>query len=141
MTLSTNNYSSLMQDEEPRVWGKEEDILVPCGYSLRAAPAPLISANDGRWIARVVDVESGSEGILIYEDRHAIVFLTADEVVTQLAYFIREAWNLIPEVDTTLSETHAQMIEHMRSMWWIEETRKARAVVNASLDQQKAVQI
>lgn len=125
----------MIPDNEGQGWqdeGAVEEIQEPCvplGYSLRAAPAPLISVNDGRWIARASYDESGEEGILIYEDAQAMLFLTADEVAMQIAYLMREAWNLIPEVDTTLSEAHTRAIEVMRSLWWFEETRKARAVV------------
>lgn len=119
-----------------------EPPQVPFGFEVRAAPAPLISAADGRWIVRAADEESGNEGILVYEDSRAIVFMTADEVAMYLAYLIREGWNLIPEIDLALSEAHAQAGEQMRSLWWLEETRKSRALVNRCLlDQQEEVQV
>lgn len=117
---------------------EEERACAPSGYTLRAIPAPLISSTDGRWIARAVYDESGDEGTLIYEDAQAMLFLTADEVAMQVAYLTCEAWNLIPGVDTTLSEAHARAIEVLRSLWWLEETRKARALLH--VDQQEEVQ-
>jgi len=118
-----------------------EPPQVPFGFEARSTPAPLISAADGRWIVRAADEESGNEGILVYEDSRAIVFMTADEVAMYLAYLIREGWNLIPEIDFSLSEAHAQAGEQMRSLWWLEETRKARAWVNTRLDQQEEVRV
>ncbi len=120
MTTPMNNEGERWQDNDP---------CVPIGYSLKAAPAPLISAADGRWIARASYDESGDEGILIYEDAQAMLFLTADEVAMQVAYLMREAWNLIPDCDPALSEAHSRAIEQMRSLWWMQETRKARVLV------------
>ena len=113
-----------------KVMVEEEMPCVPYGYTLRATPAPLISAADGRWIGRAVYDESGDEGMLFYEDALKVAFLTADEVAMSLAYFLGEAWTLIPEMDVTLSPLHAQAVDHLRSLWWQEETRKARALMN-----------
>lgn len=137
MIPSTNNQRPIWQEENGE---GNEFPLVPVRYTLRAAPVPLISANDGRWIARVVHEESDDEGILIYEDDHEIIFLTADETAMSLAYLLREAWNLIPEVNPTLSTLHARAVEQMRSLWWMEETRKARALVKGCLDEQEEAQ-
>ncbi len=130
MTTTNNKILVWPEDKE-----SQEFPLVPVGYTLSAMALPLISAADGRWIARAVHDESGDEGILIFEDDHVIIFLTADEVAMHVAYLLREAWNLIPAIDLTLSPLHAQAVERMRSSWWIEETRKARAFVTS--DQQE----
>lgn len=113
---------------------------VPFGFVLRAEPAPLLTAKDGRYIVRAAEEESESEGLLIYEDYRTVAFLTADEAAAYLMYFIKEGWNLLPNIDLALSHVHAQAVEHMRSLWWLEETRKTREWVNAHLNQQDEVQ-
>ncbi len=111
---------------------------VPFGFVLQAEPAPLLTPKDGRYIVRAIDEESGgAEGILIYEDYHLVTFLTADEVATHLAYLMREGVSLISAMNPALSEAHALGMEYMRSLWWQEETRKTRALVNASIDLQE----
>ena len=69
---------------------------IPFGFALRAEPTPLLTARDGRWVGRATDEESGTEGILIYEDYRVVNFMTADETAAYLMYFIKEGWNLVP---------------------------------------------
>ena len=106
-----------------------EPPQLPADFILMTDAQPLITALDVRWVARVFDKQSGTEGLLIYEDNREVAHLTADEIVGMLSYLIREASALLPVCDPTISATHAQTMEQLRSLWWTEETRKARAVL------------
>ena len=106
-----------------------EPPRLPDDFILMTDAQPLLSALDGRWVARVFDTQSDTEGLLVYEDNRTVAHLTADEMVGMLTYIIREAASLLSVCDPTLSEAHVQTMEQLRSLWWMEETRKARAVL------------
>lgn len=107
-----------------------EPPRVPFGFLVRSEPAPLFTAKDVRWVVRAIDEECGNaEGILIYEEDRVVAFLNADEVAAYLFYLSKEGWNLISECTPALSEAHTQGVELLRSMWWMQETRKARALL------------
>ncbi len=117
------------------VWQQDEQgdpippPQLPPDFILRAEAIPLMSVNDGRWIARVYHSLSATEGLLIFEDQEKVVYLTPDEAISSLAYFIREAAVLIPLCDATLSQTHLRTIQNLHALWLMEEKHKARAVL------------
>ncbi len=117
------------------VWQQDEQVSpiappqLPPHFVLKAEAIPLMSVNDGRWIARVYHSLSATEGLLIFEDQEKVVYLTPDEAISSLAYFIREAAVLIPLCDATLSQTHLRTIQNLYALWLMEEKHKARAVL------------
>jgi len=117
------------------VWQQDEQMdpipppQLPPGFVLKAEAIPLLGIYDGRWIARVYHSLSATEGLLIFEDQEEVVYLTADEAISSLAYFIREAAVLLPLCNVTRSDTHARTLEHLQTLWWMEEKHKARVVL------------
>ncbi len=109
-----------------------EPPRLPADFILMTDAQPLLSALDGRWVARVFDTQSDTEGLLVYEDNRAVAHLTADEMVGLLTYIIREAAALLSVCDPTLSEAHAETITYLRSLWWAQEAHKARAFLAQS---------
>ncbi|MBA2676815.1 MAG: hypothetical protein H0U76_00210 [Ktedonobacteraceae bacterium] len=126
-----------MMTPSSKTYAWQQDVAVnpieppqlPADFILMTDAQPLITALDVRWVARVFDKQSGTEGLLIYEDNREVAHLTADETIGMLSYLIREASALLPVCDPTISAAHAQTMEQLRSLWWMEETRKARAVL------------
>jgi len=118
---------------DPYIWQQDEQVIepphLPLTFILRTDAVPLLSSGDGRWIARVYDTLSETEGLLIFEDSMEVAYLTADEAISTIGYFIREANTLLAACDVTRSEGHARTVDQVRSMWWVEETRKARAIL------------
>jgi hypothetical protein len=106
---------------------------VPEGYTLISEPVPLLTAWDGRWIARARDGggegEGEGEGVLIYEDQRCCVFLVADEALSALAYLMQEGLHLVAHCYPELAGNHTQIIEHLRALWWLKETRKTKAML------------
>jgi len=117
------------------VWQQDEQVdpipppQLPPDFVLKAEAIPLMSVNDGRWIVRVYHSLSATEGLLIFEDQEEVVYLTPDEAISSLAYFIREAAVLLPLCDTTRSEEHLRTIHRLYNLWLVEEKHKARAVL------------
>ena len=93
---------------------QQEQAQLPAGFTLLATPLALLGPQDGRYIARVFAQDCQSEGILIYEDDHEILFSTADEAVIEAMYILREAWQLLPACDPTISLNHADAMEYIR---------------------------
>ena len=119
----------------PYAWQHEANVAtpvepppVPHGFVARAASMPLISPQDGFYVARVAEVESDAEGILFYEGSREVVFLSDREGAACLLYLLQEARSLL---STSSLELQAHLHEQLRSLWWAEETRKTRAVVDA----------
>ncbi len=114
-------------------WQQDEQVIepprLPHTFILKAEAVPLLSSGDGRWIARVYDTLSETEGLLIFEDDTEVAYLTADEAISTTGYLIREANTLLAVCDVTRSESHARTVDQVRSLWWAEETRKARAIL------------
>ena len=121
--LSKDRYTQ-QQDEQVI-----EPPRLPHNFILRTEAQPLLSSGDGRWIACVYDTLSETQGLLIFEDDMEVAYLTADEAISTTGYFIREANTLLSACDVTYSESHARTVDQVRSMWWAEETRKARAIL------------
>ena len=103
--------------------------LLPAGYVALTDAVPLLSVHDGRWIVRVFHPESGTEGVLLYEDDVEIAHLIAEEVVALVSYIAREAEPLLAICDSSLRATHEQTVMALRSLGRMEEVRKARAVL------------
>ena len=125
----------------PYAWQHEANVAtpveppaVPHGFVARAASMPLISPQDGFYLARVVEEESSEEGILFYEGSREVVFLSDQESAACLLYLLREARSLL---STSSLELQAQMREQLRSLWWEEETRKTRAFVDTYAKQEE----
>ena len=119
----------------PYAWQHEANVAqpveppaVPHGFVARAAAMPLVSPQDGFYLARVVEEESSEEGILFYEGSREVVFLSDREGAACLLYLLQEARSLL---STSSLELQAHLHEQLRSLWWAEETRKTRAVVDA----------
>jgi len=93
---------------------QQEQAQLPAGFTLLATPLALLGPQDGRYIARVFAQDCQSEGILIYEDDHEILFSTADEAIIQAMYILREAWPLLAACDSTISLTHADAMQYIR---------------------------
>ena len=94
---------------------EQEQTQLPACFTLLATPLALLGPQDGRYIARVFAQDCQSEGILIYEDDHEILFSTADEAVVEAMYILREAWPLLAVCDPTISLNHADAMEYLRS--------------------------
>ena len=125
MNTALRNDTSTRQQDEQVI----EPPHLPLTFILRTDAMPLLSSGDGRWIARVYDTLSETEGLLIFEDDTEVAYLTADEAISTTGYVIREANTLLAVCDVTRSESHARTVDQVRSMWWAEETRKARAIL------------
>jgi len=109
----------------------EEQAHVPAGFTLLASPVLLLTPGDGRYIVRVHAQDYQADGILVYEDNQEVAFFSADEAIIQAMYILREARQLLPACDPTVSPAHEDAMEYIRSLWWAEETRKTRAFVDA----------
>lgn len=117
------------------IWQQDQSVSpiepprLPDDFILMTDAQPLLSALDGRWVARVFDTQSDTEGLLVYEDNRTVAHLTADETIGMLTYIIREAAALLSVCNPTLSEAHAETITHLRSLWWAQEAHKARTLL------------
>lgn len=128
-TISTSMLQTATIWQERQGVRSLEQPRLPSDFVLTAQAMPLLTPNDGRWIARVFHIPSESEGLLIFEDQYEVVYFTSDEIVTSVAYTIREVPALLATCDVTFSDAHARTVDHLRSVWWKEETRKARAIL------------
>ena len=92
----------------------QEQAQLPVGFVQLAAPMLLLTPGDGRFIARVYAEDYQTDGILVYEDCLEVAFFSADEAVIQAMYILREAWQLLPACDPTISLNHADAMEYIR---------------------------
>ena len=100
---------------EPLLSQEQEQAQLPVGFVPLAAPMLLLTPGDGRYIARVYAEDYQTDGILVYEDGLEVAFFSADEAIIQAMYILREAWQLLPACDPTMSPAHADAVEYVRS--------------------------
>lgn len=88
-----------------------EPPRLPSGYIQMAEEViPLLSHDDGRWIARVLETSSLQQGMLIFEDQHKIVFVSAEESATVLDALLAHHWHLLPYRSNEYNQTHADRL-------------------------------
>ena len=117
MTPSSKTYAW-----QRRAGASSRSTGLPEGFILMTDAQPLLSVLDCRWIAHVFEIQSGTEGLLLYEDNREVAHLTADETIGMLPMlFVRRVLSC-PVCDPTISAAHAQTMEQLRSLWWMQET-------------------
>lgn len=90
-----------------------EPPVLPFFYTALSACIPLLGWHDERWVTRVFGY--AGEGMLIYEERSEVLYLTADEAIALLSVLLEEASSLVKHVTfPVLTERHRLQIEAIR---------------------------
>jgi hypothetical protein len=95
---------------------------LPMQYTALTTPKPLLGRKDGRWavIARYDDPlcpeGSISQGLLVFEERTRILFLTPEEFISLYSVMVPELWRFLALVLVNLDyqEDHAADIERAK---------------------------
>jgi hypothetical protein len=114
---------------------------LPMQYTALTTPKPLLGRKDGRWavIARYDDPlcpeGSISQGLLVFEERTRILFLTPEEFISLYSIMVPELWRFLALVLVNLDfqETHAAEIECAKSI--LRNSAKPKAAEEGATDE------
>ena len=105
---------------------------LPKGFIAASKAVPLMGVLDTWWIVPVHSQTNDLDGLLIFEDRIEIVFLTAEEALTIGALVLEQLTTLLQHcgLDYLERSIHSDDVKMLVSAWWRKETNKTRTLVS-----------
>lgn len=112
---------------------EQEPPARPNGYCLLTKPSSLFRPDNERWIAQAESDDPGEGmGILIYEERRKILFLTAEESISTASCLLRVAPALLAASSERYLLLHPTEVEAVSTVLWDTEQRRALRMLQST---------
>ncbi len=116
LDYTVNDVASLLQEREafPAEWYQSHlpAPALPDGYALLAGPVSIDPPGDERWFALVTG-EAG-DGMLFYEERKALLFLTVEEALRSTIHLYCMTATLLDCCPSGFVQAHAEQLAALR---------------------------
>jgi hypothetical protein len=116
LDYTVNDVASIQQERDafPASWYQSHlpAPALPTGYAPLAGPASIDLPGDERWLGLVAGDEG--EGMLFYEEKRPLLFLTIEESLRATLQFYRMTGTLLDFCDSGFVQAHARDLATLR---------------------------